>query len=62
MACYFLSQENHYQEEEEIHLETQDLLSRNTGPWNILETIPVRLSIYIFFAHLLGPIISGISE
>jgi hypothetical protein len=63
MACYFLSQENQYQEydhERNEDLKTEDLPSMNRWPWKIMDTIPVRLSIYIFCADFLGPVITGI--
>jgi hypothetical protein len=54
--------ENRDQGEKESHLESQELESLHIQPWNKLEVTLVGMSIYIFCANLLGPIISGISE
>jgi hypothetical protein len=60
MVCYFLSHENHDEVEMEFHLEeSKELECLYIGPWHKLEVILVRMSIYMFCAELLGPIITG---
>jgi len=56
----FRSQEKQVEERKECDAKTEGELSMVFWPVDIMETIPVRLSIYIFCADLLGPIITGI--